>query len=137
MLVPTSQAGSFIAGTLAALDPADVGQGPILVYPYLGNRFTAPNFRVPSGETFFLFGLLRTAVPPTAERSAGAGRREPPALRAGARGKRLLLPHRLRADEPRGLAPPLRRPLAQFHAAKQEFDPDALLAPGQGIFLEG
>ena len=42
LLVPTSEAESFIGGTLAALDPADVGQGPILVYPYLGNLFDTP-----------------------------------------------------------------------------------------------
>jgi hypothetical protein len=97
LMVPTSRAESFIGGTLATLDPADVGQGPILIYPYLGNHFDTPNLRVPAGETFFLFGLLRTAIPPT------------PDLHFGER-------------------------WPQFFAAKRAFDPDALLAPGQGIF---
>jgi cytokinin dehydrogenase len=70
LLVPTAHAESFIGGTLAALDPADLGQGPILIYPFRRSPFNAPNFRVPDGDTFFLFALLRTAVPPTPERSA-------------------------------------------------------------------
>ena len=68
--MPTNQAESFIGGTLAALDPADVGQGPILIYPYQRDGFTTPNFRIPEGDTFFLFGLLRNAIPPTPERAA-------------------------------------------------------------------
>jgi FAD/FMN-containing dehydrogenase len=136
LLVPTSRAESFIAGTLAALDPADVGQGPIIVYPYLGNRFTAPNLRVPAGETFFLFGLLRTAIPPTPERSAelvAANRRLFEQARAvGGFFYPVDSVPMSPADWRRHFGP--RWP--QFHAAKQEFDPDALLAPGQGIFLE-
>jgi cytokinin dehydrogenase len=136
LLVPTARAESFIGGTLAALDPADVGQGPILVYPYRRDRFEAPNFRVPDGQTFFLFGLLRNAIPPTPERSAE--------LVAANR----ALYERARAvggffypvdsvpmspeDWRRHFGP--RWPL--FAAAKQAFDPDALLAPGQGIFVE-
>ena len=136
LLVPTSQAGSFIAGTLAVLDPADVGQGPILVYPYLGNRFTAPNFRVPSGETFFLFGLLRTAVPPTPERSAelvAANRRLFEQARAVGG---FFYPIDSVPMSPEDWRRHFGDRWPQFHAAKQEFDPDALLAPGQGIFLE-
>jgi len=136
LLIPTSQAESFIAGTLADLDPADVGQGPIIVYPYVGSHFTAPNFRKPAGETFFLFGLLRTAVPPTPERSA-----------------ELVAANRLLYEQARDVGgffyPVDSVPMSpddwqrhfgerwpQFVAAKQAFDPDHLLAPGQGIFTD-
>jgi cytokinin dehydrogenase len=134
LLLPSSRAESFIGGTLANLDPADVGQGPIIVYPYLESRFTAPNFRVPAGETFFLFGLLRTAVPPTPERSA--------ALVAA----NLRLYEQARAVGgfyyPVDSVPLSRKDWRRhfgdrwpdFAAAKQAFDPDLLLAPGQGIF---
>ena len=134
LLMPTARAESFIGGTLSTLDPADLGQGPILIYPYRGNRFKAPNFRVPDGDTFFLFGLLRTAIPPTPERSAE--------LVAANR----VLYERARAvggffypvdsvpmsvsDWRRHFGP--RWP--EFVIAKRAFDPDALLAPGQGIF---
>jgi cytokinin dehydrogenase len=136
LLVPTSEAEGFISGTLAALDPADVGQGPIIVYPYLRSRFTAPNFRVPVGETFFLFGLLRTAVPPTPERSA-----------------ELVAANRRLFEQARDVggffypvdSVPMSREdwhlhfgdrWSRFLAAKQAFDPDDLLAPGQGIFTD-
>jgi cytokinin dehydrogenase len=137
LMVPTSRAESFIGDTLAALDPADVGQGPILVYPYLGDRFTAPNFRVPAGETFFLFGLLRTAIPPTPERSAelvAANRRLYEQARAvGGFFYPVDSVPMSPADWRQHFGP--RWP--QFFAAKQVFDPDALLAPGQGIFPAG
>lgn len=134
LLVPTSQAQSFIAGTLATLDPADVGQGPIIVYPYLRSRFTAPNFRAPAGETFFLFGLLRTAVPPTPERSAelvAANRRLFEQARAVGG---FFYPVDSVPMSPDDWRQQFGDRWPQFAADKQAFDPDALLAPGQGIF---
>lgn len=134
LLLPSNHAESFIAGTLAALDPADVGQGPIIVYPYLGDRFKAPNLRTPEGETFFLFGLLRTAVPPTPERSAAlvaANRRLYEQARAvGGFFYPVDSVPMSRKDWRRHFGD--RWP--EFAIDKQAFDPDALLAPGQGIF---
>jgi cytokinin dehydrogenase len=137
LLIPTSQAASFIGGTLAALDPADMGQGPVIVYPYLGNHFTAPNFRVPAGETFFLFGLLRTAVPPTPERSAelvAANRNLFEQARAVGG---FFYPIDSVPMSPEDWRRQFGPRWPQFFAAKQAFDPDALLAPGQGIFTAG
>ncbi len=134
LFLPTGQTESYIAETLAALDPADVGQGPILVYPYFGRHFTAPNLRVPGGKTFFLFGLLRTAVPPTPERSAElvtANRRLFERARAvGGFFYPVDSVPMTPADWRRQLGP--RWP--QFLADKASFDPHHLLAPGQGIF---
>jgi FAD/FMN-containing dehydrogenase len=134
LLVPTAHAESFIGGTLSALDPADLGQGPILIYPYRRSRFEAPNFRVPAGSTFFLFGLLRNAIPPTAERSA-----------------ELVAANRVLFEQARALGgyfyPVDSVPMSvsdwrlhfglrwpQFAFAKRVFDPDNLLTPGQGMF---
>jgi FAD/FMN-containing dehydrogenase len=136
LLVPTAHAESFIRGTLAALDPADVGQGPILIYPYRRGPFTAPNLRVPEGDTFFLFALLRNAIPPTLERSA-----------------ELVAANRALFEQARAVGgffyPVDSVPMSpqdwrrhfgprwrQFLADKQAYDPDVLLAPGQGIFPE-
>jgi FAD/FMN-containing dehydrogenase len=134
LLVPTARAESFIGGTLTALDPADLGQGPVLVYPYRRDVFKAPNFRVPEGDTFFLFGLLRTAIPPTPERSAelvAANRALFEQARAvGGFFYPVDSVPMSRADWRRHFGP--RWP--QFVAAKEAFDPEALLAPGQGIF---
>ncbi|HEV7509483.1 MAG TPA: FAD-binding protein [Thermoanaerobaculia bacterium] len=135
LLVPTDRAESFIGSTLDALDPADVGQGPIIIYPYRRNRFRAPNFRAPEGgDTFFLFGLLRTAIPPTPERSAelvAANRALFEQARAvGGFFYPVDSVPMSRQDWRRHFGP--RWP--QFLAAKKAFDPEALLAPGQGIF---
>lgn len=134
LFIPTSQAAGFISGTLAALDPVDLGQGPVIVYPYLGDRFDAPNLRVPAGETFFLFGLLRTAVPPTPERSAelvAANRRLFEQARAVGG---FFYPIDSVPMSPEDWRRQFGPRWPQFFAAKQAFDPDALLTPGQGIF---
>jgi cytokinin dehydrogenase len=134
LMLPDDQTESFIGGTLANLDPADMGQGPILIYPYNSALFTAPNLRKPEGDTFFLFSLLRTAVPPTPER----------ALELMAKNRQLYEQARAVGGfwYPVGSLPTTpedwelhygaRWP--QVHAAKRAYDPDALLAPGQGIF---
>ena len=134
LLVPAGAAESFIGGTLAALDPADVGQGPILIYPYRGDRFRAPNFRVPASETFFLFGLLRNAIPPTPERSAAlvaANRRLFEQARAVGG---YFYPVDSVPMSPEDWRRHFGPRWLQFLLAKQVYDPDALLAPGQGIF---
>jgi FAD/FMN-containing dehydrogenase len=136
LFIPTKRAESFIGGTLADLDPADLGQGPILIYPYRRDRFTAPNLRIPEGDTFFLFGLLRNAIPPTPERAAelvAANRRLFKQARAvGGFFYPVDSVPMTKADWRRHFGP--RWP--QLAADKQAFDPDALLAPGQGIFRQ-
>ncbi len=71
MLLPAAVAPGFIGETLANLPAEDMGQGPILIYPFSRDKFTAPLFRVPEGRHFVALGLLRNAVPPTPERAAG------------------------------------------------------------------
>jgi cytokinin dehydrogenase len=136
LFIPTKRTESFIGGTLADLDPADLGQGPILIYPYRRDRFTAPNLRIPEGDTFFLFGLLRNAIPPTPERAAelvAANRQLFKQARAvGGFFYPVDSVPMTRADWRRHFGP--RWP--QLAADKQAFDPDALLAPGQGIFRQ-
>jgi hypothetical protein len=134
LLIPTGQAESFIGGTLAALDPVDVGQGPILIYPYRRSGFTTPNFRVPEGDTFFLFGLLRNAIPPTPERSAemiAANRQLFEQARAVGG---YFYPVDSVPMSPADWRQHFGSRWPQLFAAKQAFDPEALLAPGQGVF---
>jgi cytokinin dehydrogenase len=136
LLVPGRHAESFIGGTLADLDPADVGQGPIAIYPYLRDRFEAPNFRVPNGEVFFLFGLLRNAIPPTPQRSAeliAANRQLFEQVRA-------LGGYHYPIDSvpktPADWRQHFGRRWHQFVAIKRAQDPDFILTPGQGIFFQ-
>jgi cytokinin dehydrogenase len=134
LFLPEAHAERFIGETLASLDPADMGQGPILIYPYRGEPFQAPFLRVPPGERFFLFDLLRTAVPPTPERAAELveqNRRlfERARLLGGFQYPVGAVP-RTQADWIRHYGPLW----PAFFAAKREFDPDNVLTPGQGVF---
>src|SRR5207253_8560322 len=69
LFVPAASARAFIGETLANLSADDVGQGPILIYPFNRALFNAPFFRVPDERHFYVFSLLRNALPPTPERA--------------------------------------------------------------------
>jgi cytokinin dehydrogenase len=135
MFVPGAVAGPFVKRILDQTPEAEVGGGPILLYPFRLDKLTAPFVRVPPGKHAFLFSLLRTAVPPTDANVA--------ALVA----KNLLFVDQLMQVGGRryaiGSAPPSPRgwrehfePLwPAFQASKAAFDPDNVLTPGQRIFL--
>ena len=134
LLVPTSQAESFIRGTLAALDPADLGQGPVLIYPYRREGFTVPNLRVPKGETFFLFGLLRNAIPPTPERAAELTRANRRLFERARAVGGYFYPVDSVPMSPQDWRRHFGPRWPQLVAAKRALDPKALLAPGQRVF---
>ena len=134
LFVPAANAQTLIGETLDGLTVDDVGQGPILIYPFNRELFRAPLFRVPDTRHFFVFALLRNAVPPTPERAA-----------------ELIAANRAlfeRASELGGKrypfdSVPMTRHDWQKHyqplwgalvSAKRHLDPDEILTPGQGIF---
>lgn len=132
-LFPAANAETLIGETLANLTVDDVGQGPILMYPFNRELFRAPFFRVPDSRHFFIFSLLRNAVPPTPERAAElvanrilfdravslGGKRYPI-------GSVTMTRHDWRKHY---------QPLwGRFVSAKRHFDPSGILTPGQGIF---
>jgi FAD/FMN-containing dehydrogenase len=134
LFVPAANADTMIGETLANLTVDDVGQGPILIYPLNRELFRAPFFRVPDSDHFFIFSLLRNAVPPTPERAA-----------------ELVAANRILFDRvvslggkryPNDSVPMTRhdwqkhyQPLwGDFVSAKRHFDPSEILTPGQGIF---
>ncbi len=134
LFVPAANAEILIGETLANLTVDDVGQGPILIYPFNRELFRTPFFRVPDSRHFFIFSLLRNAVPPTPERVA-----------------QLVAANRAMFDRavmlggkryPNDSVPMTRhdwqehyQPLwGAFVSAKRHFDPDEILTPGQGIF---
>jgi FAD/FMN-containing dehydrogenase len=109
-------------------------QGPILIYPFNRETFRAPFFRVPNSRHFFVFALLRNAVPPTPDRAA-----------------ELIAANRTLFDRATSLdgkrypfdSVPMTKHDWQKHyqhlwgafvSAKRHFDPDEILTPGQGIF---
>jgi len=134
LFVPSSSAADFVGGTLANLNPDDVGQGPVLIYPFNRGQFRAPFFRVPDGGHFFVFSLLRNAIPPTPERTAGlvAANRELFDGLTALGGKRYPIDSvpMTKHDWQKHFQPAW----GEFVSAKQLYDPDNVLTPGQGIF---
>ncbi len=134
LFVPAANAQTLIGETLSTLTVDDVGQGPILIYPFNRELFRTPFFRVPDSRHFFIFALLRNAVPPTPERAAQLVA----ANRTLFERAMMLGGKRYPFD-----SVPMTRHDWQKHyqplwgalvSAKRHFDPDGILTPGQGIF---
>lgn len=134
LFVPGSTVENFVAEVVSTLTQADTGQGPVLLYPVKTNRFQLPLFRVPREEIVFLFSILRTAAPPS-----------------DAVVKRMLADNRRLFEQNRdsggykysvdGISFSQKDWQQHFHPvwgklvrAKRRYDPNNLLAPGQGIF---
>src|SRR5215213_3114335 len=134
LFVPAANAQTLIGETLATLTVDDVGQGPILIYPFNREVFHTPFFRVPDSRHFFVFALLRNAVPPTPERAAqlvAANRTlfERTVVLGGKRYPFDSVPM-TREDWQKHFQPLW----GAFVSAKRHFDPAEILTPGQGIF---
>lgn len=134
LFVPAANASTFIGETLGSLSADDVGQGPILIYPFNRDRFRAPLFRVPEARHFFCFALLRNALPPTPERAAGlvAANRALFDRATELGGKRYPFDSvpMTKHDWQKHYQPAW----GELVSAKQVYDPDGILTPGQGIF---
>ncbi|WP_257463249.1 FAD-binding protein [Archangium lipolyticum] len=132
--VPGRVTASFVEQVLAQTPESEMGQGPILLYPFHPGRLTAPFARVPTGRTAFLFSLLRTAVPPTPENAAALVARNHAILDqlTCVGGKRYPVGSvQMSSADWREHFHPL---WGHFVLAKRSFDPDNVLTPGQGIF---
>ena len=134
LFVPAANAETLIAETLADLTVDDVGQGPILIYPFNRDVFRTRFFRVPNSRHFYIFALLRNAVPPTPERAAeliAANRKlfERVTMLDGKRYPFDSVPM-TKHDWQKHYQPLW----GAFVSAKRRFDPSVILTPGQGIF---
>ncbi|ATB37881.1 cytokinin oxidase [Cystobacter fuscus] len=134
MFVPARSTAAFVEEVLSQTTEADMGQGPILLYPFRSAALTAPFLRVPTDPHVFLFSLLRTAIPPTPENVAALVQKNRAIFeRLTAMGGKLYPVDAVplsRADWRRHLHPYWER----FEYAKRRFDPVRILTPGQGIF---
>ena len=64
LFVPDSAVDTFVAQTIAGLDPALFLPGSIMLfYPFFRSQLDRPLLRVPDEEIFFLFDILRTVQP--------------------------------------------------------------------------
>jgi cytokinin dehydrogenase len=134
LFVPAANARTLIGETLSNLSADDVGQGPILIYPFNRALFDAPFFRVPDARHFFVFSLLRNALPPTPERAEAlvAANRALFDRATALGGKRYpfdSVPF-TKHDWQKHYQPAWGR----FVSAKRAYDPDEIMTPGQGIF---
>jgi len=133
LLLPGSQAETFLNWLLQSVDPRDVS-GPVLIYPYRRESLQTPFFQAPAEPMVVLIGLMRTTMPPTPER-----------VQAQLHQNRRL--YELAVDLGGCYYPidslPLTTPdwqrqfgtqWAAFLETKQRLDPQHILNPGQSIF---
>lgn len=133
LFLPDAATDAYVSSVLATTTPADVG-GVVLLYPVPRSRIRQPFVRLPDSPVVFLLALLRAVSPPD-----------------DAEVRRLLTVNREQYDQavavggthyPVGAIPLTpadwrahygsRWPA--FRAAKRRYDPNHILAPGQGIF---
>jgi FAD/FMN-containing dehydrogenase len=133
VFVPVTTAQRYVGDIVAHLTLADTGGGPVLFYPLRRDLLQRPLMRVPN-EDFFTFNLLRFAPP-----------NDPAAVEAMIAMNRALYDRAVAAggtQYPLGSIPvtPVDWRVHYGSAfdfvedAKERFDPDDVLTPGQGIF---
>ena len=134
LFLPSAEAPSFVQGVLDDPTLNEVSQGPILLYPVKRSKLQTPFFRVPNSPRLFLFAMLRNAVPPIPGQISAlvAANRTIFEDCVAVGGKRYPIDSvpMSHADWQEHFSPLW----LLFVLAKVEFDPDNVLAPGQGIF---
>jgi len=132
--LPRAGAAQFIEATLAATPQADIGYGPVLIYPFRRAKVTAPFVALPNSQVCVLFSLLRWA--PSADPAVVADLvAKNRVVYEGARaigGKRYSIGSVPMSHIDWVLHFGARWPA--FVAQKLEHDPANTLTPGQGIF---
>jgi FAD/FMN-containing dehydrogenase len=131
--VGASQVSDYVGGRLETLTLADTGQGPILLYPVKTSRIDPTLFRLPREPVAFAFNILRTSTgePSVTQAMLDSNRDYYDELvaRGGTRYGAGAIPF-TPADWVRHFGPAY--PFLLF--SKRKYDPDNVLAPGQGIF---
>ena len=125
---------TFVSGTLNDITAADVGDGPVAIYPYNRSNFQTPFLRVPDTPVFFLFALLRNAVPPTPERAEELVHDNRQLFERAQSVGGLRYPVGSVPMEKRDWRLHFKPKWGRFVSAKRKFDRNNILAPGQGLF---
>ena len=134
VFLPDDVTDSLVTSVMSDLTPANVGlSAVILLYPVPRSRLRAPLLRVPDGELVFLFALLKTASP---------GVDPVDSMVAANRALYERVEDACGTQYPVGTIPMTHADWLRhygsawpaFAAAKHRYDPQSLLAPGQGIF---
>jgi FAD/FMN-containing dehydrogenase len=131
--LPDRHAEAFAARVLSQLTLRDTGGGPILLYPTRSQPFTRPLLRIPASELIWQFDILRTAVP-TAVPAEEMVSHNHSLLRRARRVGGYAYPVGAIPASPREWARHYGSAWPAFLRAKQRYDPEGILAPGQNIF---
>jgi cytokinin dehydrogenase len=134
VVLPRSTVAEFTRRVMAELTAADLGVGFAFVYPFVTSKLTRPMFKAPNEPVVYLFDLLRLPFPddPGVPGMLDQNRRFYD-LAVSLGGKRYLV----------GAIPGMTRQEWRTHfgadwqrlvAAKDCYDPDHVLTPGQGFF---
>ncbi|MGH3796253.1 MAG: FAD-binding protein [Pseudonocardiaceae bacterium] len=137
VFLPEAVTARLVGDILAGLSAADLGHSGLgLLYPVRTERLRAPLVRIPDSDLVWLFALLRTAgVDDPADGSALVQANRAVYDQAVAHGAVAYPINTLpmsAADWRAHFGPRWPRLLA----AKAEFDPHGILAPGQGIIVD-
>lgn len=136
LFLPAHAAPGLIASFLDRTTSADMGQGPILIYPFRRARHTRRYPVLPDGPVCFLVSLLRTAVPPTRENIDALLAKNRTFFEEARACGGTFYPINALPLTPEDWRTHFGRPLGAlvFALAKQIFDRHRVLTPGQRIF---
>ncbi len=132
VFLPGSAVDGYVSGVLAELTAADVN-GPVLLYPFRPARLSQPMLQVPDEPVAFILGLLRTApeIPSVIDAMIASNRTL--FERARDRGGKQY-PIGSVPFSPSDWAEHFAGQYRRLVAAKDRYDPNRILTPGQGIF---
>jgi cytokinin dehydrogenase len=132
IFLPASTADAFITETLAGLTAADLGGGPVPMFPFAPQPDTSPFMVLPPEPLVYVFGLFRLAADAAAAAPMVAANRAlyERAVTAGAKMYPIDAIPLTRADWVAHYG----RQWSTVQRRKQRFDPKHVLTPGQGVF---
>ncbi len=136
LFLPADEAPALIQSFLDRTTSEDMGQGPILIYPFERAPHAPPYPVLPRGQVCFLFSLLRTAMPPTPERVASLLAQNRAIFEEARAAGGTFYPINALPLTPEDWREHFGDPLGwgTFALAKQIFDHGRVLTPGQRIF---
>lgn len=133
VFVPDSELEGYVSETLAKVSPTDFRWMPILLSGLRSKCFHAPLLHTPAEETFFLLSLLRT-VPPHLDEITKATTQNRQFIERNRALGGTFYPMGTFELSPTDWKTQFGEKWEKWQQAKQNFDPDQVLTPGQGIF---
>jgi len=134
LFVPASGVVPYVESVLAQITPADTGNGPILLYPFNRSKLTAPFLSVPHESQSFLFAILRFTLPPTPDVVAAQLAQNRAFFEANTDIGGKFYPIDAVRMSHEDWEDHFGSKWDDFEDAKDKYDPDNVLTPGQGIF---